>query len=253
MLEMEENVGAFDDWRALVSSSRGLVPGFVSEELASKSMSEPLNVENSVAKTDNNLEEGVVSDGSGPMEASSEWKSPGVRCRGSIAERRAAKCGFNAARISMARFRSTSPLSSPAARSPYLTIPPGISPTALLDSPIMLPNSQAQPSPTTGTFTLPTLNHESLMLSSVTSAADGDRGNDVGSFLKFNPHGSPVSLQCILDLEVQMQVLVLGISYFLLLLLPTGKRMILHLPMQLDSFKRSTFSQEGYYQCGALG
>lgn len=62
---------------------------------------------------------------------------------GSIAERRAATCGFKAERISTARFRaSTSPLASPSARSPYLTIPPGISPTALLDSPIMLPNAQ---------------------------------------------------------------------------------------------------------------
>lgn len=58
----------------------------------------------------------------------------------SIAERR----GFSsdAARINTARFRTTSPLASPAARSPCLTIPPGISPTALLDSPVMLPNSQ---------------------------------------------------------------------------------------------------------------
>ncbi|CAJ1822962.1 unnamed protein product [Sphenostylis stenocarpa] len=71
----------------------------------------------------------------------------------SIAERR----GFNsnAARINTAMFRtatSTTPSPSPAARSPRLTIPPGISPTALLDSPVMLPNSQAVPSPTTGSF-----------------------------------------------------------------------------------------------------
>ena len=66
-----------------------------------------------------------------------------ARIGGSIAERRAATCGFKADRISTARFRApTSPLSSPSARSPYLTIPPGISPTALLDSPIMLPNAQ---------------------------------------------------------------------------------------------------------------
>ena len=65
------------------------------------------------------------------------------RIGGSIAERRAATCGFKAERISTARFRaSTSPLGSPSVRSPYLTIPPGISPTALLDSPIMLPNAQ---------------------------------------------------------------------------------------------------------------
>ena len=61
----------------------------------------------------------------------------------SIAERR----GFNsnAAQINTALFRtatSTTPSPSPAARSPRLTIPPGISPTALLGSPIMLPNSQ---------------------------------------------------------------------------------------------------------------
>ncbi|KAK7374377.1 hypothetical protein VNO80_07807 [Phaseolus coccineus] len=72
----------------------------------------------------------------------------------SIAERR----GFNsnAAKINTALFRtatSTTPSPSPAARSPRLTIPPGISPTALLGSPIMLPNSQAVPSsPTTGSF-----------------------------------------------------------------------------------------------------
>ncbi|GMI78878.1 hypothetical protein HRI_001557100 [Hibiscus trionum] len=74
-----------------------------------------------------------------------------VRTEGSIAERRAATCGFKAESISAARLRaSTSPLDSPSPRSPYLTIPPGISPTALLDSPVMLPNAQA--SPTTGTF-----------------------------------------------------------------------------------------------------
>ncbi|KAA8538878.1 hypothetical protein F0562_025570 [Nyssa sinensis] len=195
---MEENVGAFDDWRAIVSRPTVLVPDLISEEFDSKPMSEALEAEktdDSVVNSDKRLEEGVVSNGSGPVEASSSG--------GSIAERRAAKCGFNAARINTALFRSSSPLSSPAARSPYLTIPPGISPTALLDSPIMLPNSQAQPSPTTGTFMVPPLNHESLMLHSVTSATDGDRGSDVGSSLKFKPHGSPVSLTCISGLEIQ--------------------------------------------------
>ncbi|XP_042468525.1 probable WRKY transcription factor 34 isoform X3 [Zingiber officinale] len=57
---------------------------------------------------------------------------------GSIAARRAARCGFvePAPRLSTtARFRSVSPLASPAA---LVTIPPGISPTALLDSPVLL-------------------------------------------------------------------------------------------------------------------
>ncbi|RHN47105.1 hypothetical protein MtrunA17_Chr7g0249321 [Medicago truncatula] len=56
----------------------------------------------------------------------------------SIAERR----GFNKINAGLISFGATTPLVSPATRSPCLTIPPGISPTALLESPIMLPNSQ---------------------------------------------------------------------------------------------------------------
>ncbi|WCJ38845.1 WRKY DNA-binding protein 2 [Euphorbia peplus] len=107
--------------------------------------------------------------------------------RGSIAERRAAKCGFKAERISTPRFRTTSPLTSPApagVRSPCITIPPGISPTALLDSPIMLPN--AQPSPTTGTFPLPHLNYGSTMLNTVIPA-DVDMNNGPDTF-RFKPY-----------------------------------------------------------------
>lgn len=62
---------------------------------------------------------------------------------GSIAERRAVKTGFDAPKIDVVRFRGVaSPVCSPSGRSAYLTIPAGISPTALLDSPVMLPNSQ---------------------------------------------------------------------------------------------------------------
>lgn len=72
---------------------------------------------------------------------------PGFPGKRSIAERR----GFNtnAPRINTALFRTatvaatvTTPLVSPSARSPRITIPPGISPAALLDSPILLLNSQ---------------------------------------------------------------------------------------------------------------
>lgn len=66
---------------------------------------------------------------------------PGFQEKRSLAERR----GFNsnAARINTALYRAgTTPLASPVARSsPNLTIPPGISPTTFLDSPMMLPNS----------------------------------------------------------------------------------------------------------------
>ncbi|CAI0438896.1 unnamed protein product [Linum tenue] len=85
----------------------------------------------------------------------------GSSARGSIAERRAATCGFKAERITSPRFGTTaSPLDSSAAHSPCITIPAGISPTALLDSPVLLPNSQVQPSPTTGSFPSTLLGYE---------------------------------------------------------------------------------------------
>jgi len=67
-----------------------------------------------------------------------EKSEPNDGAKRSIAERR----GFNsnAAQINTGLFHTaTSTTPSPP---PRLTIPPGISPTALLDSPIMLPNSQ---------------------------------------------------------------------------------------------------------------
>ncbi|XP_073021736.1 probable WRKY transcription factor 4 isoform X2 [Primulina eburnea] len=90
----------------------------------------------------------------------------------SIAERRAAKCGFNVRNMNvqprfLIRTAQTTPhLTSPTLlRSPYFTVPPGISPSALLDSPVMLPNAQgAQLSPTTGSFQFPSPNHDKLKL-----------------------------------------------------------------------------------------
>ncbi|KAH7682937.1 WRKY transcription factor 2 protein [Dioscorea alata] len=77
------------------------------------------------------------------------WKA---KVAGSIAERRAERCGFSVTpRLNTVRFRSVSPVSSPASRSPcFLTIPPGLSPAALLDSPVLLSSSQALASPSIG-------------------------------------------------------------------------------------------------------
>ncbi|KZV47658.1 putative WRKY transcription factor 20 [Dorcoceras hygrometricum] len=100
---------------------------------------------------------------------------------GSIAERRAAKCGFNVRNMNvqprfLIRTTHTPPhLTSPTLlRSPYFTVPPGISPSALLDSPVMLPNAQgSQLSPTTGTFQFPSPNHDKLKIQ-WKLAADGN-------------------------------------------------------------------------------
>ncbi|MBA0630063.1 hypothetical protein Godav_002196 [Gossypium davidsonii] len=89
----------------------------------------------------------------------------------SIAERRAATCGFKAEMICAPTFKS--PLGPTSPRLPYFTISPGISPTALLDSPIMLPNAQA--SPTTGTFH----NHDDIVVNHI----KGDRDRSLVSSL----------------------------------------------------------------------
>ncbi|XP_059592356.1 WRKY transcription factor SUSIBA2 isoform X3 [Vitis vinifera] len=122
---------------------------------------------------------------------------------GSIAERRAAKFGFDASIIKTPRFRCSRLLALPAARSPPLIIPPGISPTVLLDSPIMLPNTQAQLSPTTGTFQVPSLIHEGSV-NSVAPTVDGDQANNFSASGKFKSHANPISLPCFSSIEIQV-------------------------------------------------
>ncbi|KAK1571680.1 hypothetical protein Q3G72_021239 [Acer saccharum] len=107
--------------------------------------------------------------------------------RASIAERRAAKCGFKAEKIS--------PVGSPVVEeeeclATFVMIPPGMSPTALLDSPIFLPNSQL--SPTTGTFSLARLSDHSMP--TTLNPVDNDKGENAGSVFKLKPHEVPDSL-----------------------------------------------------------
>ncbi|XP_031478748.1 probable WRKY transcription factor 2 [Nymphaea colorata] len=144
----------------------------------------------------------------------SEWKAPVAgRSAGSIAERRAARSGFNAARLNTARFRTASPLSSPAIRSPYLTIPPGLSPTTLLDSPVMLPNSHAQLSPTTGTF--PGASIDQSPISVLASDASKDEQLDDIELSSFafklsnscpSSFGNQQNMEIILDVQSEAQV-----------------------------------------------
>ncbi|KAF2325662.1 hypothetical protein GH714_032385 [Hevea brasiliensis] len=61
--------------------------------------------------------------------------------RGGLVERMAARAGFNAPRLNTESIRSSDLSLNPEIHSPYLTIPPGLSPTTLLDSPVFLSNS----------------------------------------------------------------------------------------------------------------
>lgn len=66
---------------------------------------------------------------------------PKLSSRGSLKERIAARAGFNAPRLNTESIRPSDLSKKPEVRSPYLTIPPGLSPTTLLDSPVFLSNS----------------------------------------------------------------------------------------------------------------
>ncbi|WVZ86070.1 hypothetical protein U9M48_032911, partial [Paspalum notatum var. saurae] len=73
--------------------------------------------------------------------------SPG----GSLAERMQARAGFRVPKLSMPFSTAVGADNSvPGAPSPYLTIPPGLSPASLLESPVFISNAMGLGSPTTG-------------------------------------------------------------------------------------------------------
>ncbi|KAL6547016.1 WRKY Transcription Factor [Orobanche minor] len=76
---------------------------------------------------------------------------PKLSSRGGLVERMAARAGYNVPRLNTESIiRPPDLYAKRDVGSPYLTIPPGLSPTALLESPVFLSNSLVQPSPTTG-------------------------------------------------------------------------------------------------------
>ncbi|XP_020232748.1 probable WRKY transcription factor 20 isoform X1 [Cajanus cajan] len=95
-----------------------------------------------------------------------------------------------------ARYKLMSPAKLPISRSPCVTIPPGLSPTSFLESPVLLSNMKVEPSPTTGSLSML---HQTAH-GSVTSAASATfpvttacfNSNTVDdrkpSFFEFKPH-----------------------------------------------------------------
>ncbi|XP_010539323.1 PREDICTED: probable WRKY transcription factor 20 [Tarenaya hassleriana] len=61
-----------------------------------------------------------------------------------------------------ARYKLMSPAKLPISRSTCITIPPGLSPTSFLESPVLLSNIKAEPSPTTGSLFKPQPVHGSV-------------------------------------------------------------------------------------------
>ncbi|KAI7743959.1 hypothetical protein M8C21_031537 [Ambrosia artemisiifolia] len=92
-----------------------------------------------------------------------------------------------------------SPAKLPISRSSSLTVPPGLSPTSFLESPVLLTNIKAEPSPTTGSFF-----KSPMMQRSIATAAFSLEGNSStrktlddsnSGFFEFRPHTHTTSVQ----------------------------------------------------------
>ncbi|KAF0908383.1 hypothetical protein E2562_025058 [Oryza meyeriana var. granulata] len=106
------------------------------------------------------------------------------------ADRRVA--ALAAAGAAGARYKAMSPARLPISREPCLTIPAGFSPSALLESPVLLTNFKVEPSPTTGTLSMAAIMSKSINQDILPSPRDKSAGSaheDGGSRdFEFKPH-----------------------------------------------------------------
>lgn len=164
MAGMDDHVAVIGDWVPPTPSPRTLFSTALGEDFGSKSFSKPPSAENGNAglylghgepifpsnhDRKDAAQNEFSSDQFTKIAASHEQK---LNSRGSLVERLAARAGFNAPRLDTETIKPADLSARPTVRSPYLTIPPGLSPTTLLESPVFLSNSLAQPSPTTGQY-----------------------------------------------------------------------------------------------------
>ncbi|XP_010452660.1 PREDICTED: probable WRKY transcription factor 26 isoform X1 [Camelina sativa] len=89
------------------------------------------------------------------------------------------------------KFKSATPSPLPLSPSPYFTLPNGVSPADLLDSPILFTSSNILPSPTTGTFPAESLNWKSNGLLIDQNDIKYEDGKEQLDFSFTNNHTTP--------------------------------------------------------------
>ncbi|KAH7674252.1 WRKY transcription factor 2 protein [Dioscorea alata] len=193
MAGMDDNVSVIGDWTPLNPSPRTLMPNFLNDgfsprpfpdNLAGNGNVEPARKPENRDGVDTAFQfSNVISLDSGMFDASKPAPRSG------LAERMASRAGFSAPKIDMAGIKSVNIDSSTTeVRSPYLTIPAGLSPTTLLDSPVFLSN-MAQPSPTTGKLLFEQYNGVNMASSlGVTDKVKQHTLEDASESFAFKPH-----------------------------------------------------------------
>lgn len=150
MAGMDDNVAIIGDWVPPSPSPRTFLSAMLGDDMGSRPASEPPGSKRTeelflgppLPNTNFNntgIQGGVSGHKFCDLGSFSDHKSSSSR--GGLVERMAARAGFNAPRLNTQGIRSADLSSNSEIRSPYLTIPPGLSPTTLLDSPVFLSNS----------------------------------------------------------------------------------------------------------------
>lgn len=152
MAGIDDNVSLNSDWGPPSPSPRTFFSRMLREDNVTRSISEPpgsARTEEPFPGTQElimtgkiNLKHLAQDDASGgQLTDTSPLSEHNSSSRGGLVERMAARAGFNAPRLNTESIRSADLTLNSDTRSPYLTIPPGLSPTTLLDSPVFLSNS----------------------------------------------------------------------------------------------------------------
>jgi WRKY transcription factor 2 len=133
MAGIDENLALNGDWGLPSPSPRALFSRMLEEE---NNVIRPNSEHSGNGRTE--AQDGDSGTKLSDMSYPTEQK---LSSRGGLVERIAARTGFNAPRLNTESIRSTELSLNSEIQSPYLTIPPGLSPTTLLDSPVFLVNS----------------------------------------------------------------------------------------------------------------
>ncbi|KAJ8542779.1 hypothetical protein K7X08_005302 [Anisodus acutangulus] len=157
----DDHVAIMGDWMPPSPSPRTFFSSLLGDDVGSRSIFEGANEtkHGNLASGHEHVGNSDVNDGA-HAGATSEQQTVKLNAlsdqkmssRGGLMERMAARAGFNAPKLNTESLRPADLSQNQGIQSPYLTIPPGLSPTTLLESPVFLSNSLVQPSPTTGKF-----------------------------------------------------------------------------------------------------
>ncbi|XP_031116173.1 probable WRKY transcription factor 2 [Ipomoea triloba] len=175
------------DWVPPSPSPRAFFSSVLGNDIESRSnASQPLVPDPKEYASSGNSDSKNGAQGSDQTPKLSSLSERNMNSHGGLLERMAARAGFSAPKLKTDSIRPPALVQNQELRSPYVTIPPGLSPTTLLDSPVFLSNSLVQSSPTTGKFAFPSIgdsrNSALFMGASDNNKETSFNNNDASSF-----------------------------------------------------------------------